>query len=261
MKFLYRAGAVVCLLLAAVCVMKLLPSMRKNTLDDYVPDLPKQEMQTPTAETPKPQEPTQTEEPKEPYVSPIDFEMLQTVNPDIYAWLDIPVMETSYPLVQHSTDDSFYLNHGSDGQELAAGALFTEHIYNNKDFDDPVTIVYGHHYQSGIMFGKLQTFYSDPENFENNKAITIYLPDCELHYEVFAATRYDNRHILDNYNFRDERIYNLFFESILGIRDLGSNFDKNCVLTPDDKVLILSTCLQGDYSQRYLVFAKQIEKI
>ena len=199
-----------------------------------------------------------TEE-KTDYISPIDFNVLQSTNPDIYAWLHIPKAEISYPVLQHSEDDSFYLTHDSEGNEKQAGALFTEHTYNSMDFNDPVTIIYGHRMNTGTMFSNLQPFYSNPENFRQHKGITLFLPDRQLNYEVFAAVVYDDRHILDNYDFHRARVYQAFFESVFDIRAFNSNVDMNCELDYDSKILVLSTCLQGDYSQRYLVFAKQIE--
>ncbi|MCR5088453.1 MAG: hypothetical protein K6C08_02935, partial [Oscillospiraceae bacterium] len=45
----------------------------------------------------------------DPYVSPVRFSDLRFYNPDIYAWLFIPGTDISLPLLQHSSDDSFYL--------------------------------------------------------------------------------------------------------------------------------------------------------
>jgi len=199
---------------------------------------------------------TAVEETEDVYICPIDFDKLQKENEHIYAWIDIPEAETSYPILQHTEDDSFYLDHGLDKKYRQAGSIFTEKKYNSKDFNDPVTIIYGHRMKSGDMFGNIQGFYSNPENFEKHNMITVYTPEKEFKYKVFAATKYDDRHILGNYNFNNGRMFQVFFKSILSIRDLSANIDKNVELEIGDKVLILSTCLKGDFSQRYLVFAK-----
>ena len=71
----------------------------------------------------------------------IDFAALQAINPDIYAWLEIPGTDISYPVVQHPDDDSYYLRRNSDREYSAGGAIFSEATYNSTDLNDPVTIL------------------------------------------------------------------------------------------------------------------------
>ncbi len=142
------------------------------------------------------QEPVGTPEPAV-YESPVDFASLQEMNPDIYAWLYIPETDISYPILQSGDgDDEFYLNHDSTGKSSRDGSIFTQGAYNAKDFNDPVTLVYGHHMRSGAMFGNLQEIYSAQGGLKAHQAIVVYLPDRELRYQVFAAVPHDMRHIL-----------------------------------------------------------------
>ena len=197
----------------------------------------------------------------EPYVSPIDFKTLQAENPDIYAWLRIPNTEFDFPILQREGDDSFYLTHDSDGNENSIGAIFTESDYNGTDFEDPLTVVYGHQMHSGTMFGKLQATYSNPENLSTCGEIDVYLPDKELHYQVFAAVPYDNRHILYNYDSTDPRRVTAFLNSVYAVREIGANFSSDVTVSDSDKILVLSTCLEGNSHKRYLVLAKCQEEI
>ena len=50
-----------------------------------------------------------------PYESPVDFASLWEVNQDVYAWLDIPGTEISYPVVQHPEVDEYYLRRDLEG--------------------------------------------------------------------------------------------------------------------------------------------------
>ena len=126
----------------------------------------------------------------------MDFASLQEMNPDIYAWLYIPETDISYPILQSGDgDDEFYLNHDSTGKSSRDGSIFTQGVYNAKDFNDPVTLVYGHHMRSGAMFGNLQEIYSAQGGLKAHQAIVVYLPDRELRYQVFAAVPHDMRHI------------------------------------------------------------------
>lgn len=206
--------------------------------------------------------PTETPEPassqpetEEPCVSPIDFASLQGANPDIYGWLEIPGTEFDFPLVQRQGDDSFYLTHDSDGNESSAGAIFTESAYNSTTMEDPVTVAYGHQMHAGTMFGKLQETYSQENALEDYGEVIVYLPEKELHYQVFAAVPYDNRHILYNYECTDSRRFNAFLNSIYEVREIGAQFNSGVTVSTDDKVLVLSTCLAGNSQRRYLVLA------
>ena len=97
---------------------------------------------------------------QEPYVCPVDFEALWEINTDVYAWLDIPGTEISYPILQSDEDDDYYLQHNLKQESDSNGVIYTEGSYNGKDFDDPVTVIYGHNMSSGAMCGTLQSIYS-----------------------------------------------------------------------------------------------------
>ncbi len=197
----------------------------------------------------------------EPYVSPVDFDALWEENTDIYAWLDIPGTEISYPLLQHPEDDAYYLRRNIRGEDDRNGVLFTEASYNGRDFSDPLTIIYGHNRYNGQMFSTLQSTYSSAEALAEHEEIVIYLPDRELHYHVFAAVPYDNRHILYNYDFSNERTFRLFFQEILSVRAMEAVFAEDAAISPDDQAIILSTCLTSNQSNRFLVCGKLAQAI
>ena len=74
---------------------------------------------------------------------PIDFAALKEKNPDVYAWINIPGTAIDYPILQRENDNTYYLDHTIDHEEKTEGAIFTEN-YNNTDFEDPNTVIYGH---------------------------------------------------------------------------------------------------------------------
>ncbi len=193
----------------------------------------------------------------EPYVSPVDFAGLKKTSEDVHAWLTIPKTDISYPVAQSQINDAFYLKRALDGSYSINGTLFTEHLYNSTDFEDPVTAIYGHDMKSGAMFGLLQECYSDKASFQEHREIIVYCPDKELHYEVFAAVPYSKRHILHYYNsFKEKETVDEFLEEVYNVRAFGANFASDIEAGSEDKLLILSTCLKGDISRRYLVIAR-----
>ncbi|MCD7739480.1 MAG: class B sortase [Lachnospiraceae bacterium] len=204
------------------------------------------------------QEESETVEEVEDYESPIDFASLQEINEDVYAWIDIPGTEISYPILQHPTDEEYYLKRDIEGNYDSNGSIFSQASYNTNDMTDPVTVFYGHNMKSGAMFGDLEETYSDAEKFAEYNEIVIYLPEEELHYQVFAAVPYSNIHILDYYNMDSESQFESFIDSIWSARGFGINLDESVDVSWGDRVIVLSTCQSGG-STRYLVLAKLID--
>lgn len=183
---------------------------------------------------------------------PIDFESLKAEYPDIYAWITIPGTQIDYPIVQHPTDNSYYLNHTVDGRRKVEGAIFTEN-YNSTDFEDPNTVIYGHNMKNGSMFKGLHK-YKDKQFFEKNSEIIIYQEGRVLRYKIFAAYVYDSRHLMLSFDFDDVNIFRSYLNSVLTKKDMSSNIDTTVEVTEEDKIITLSTCNNND-SQRYLVQA------
>lgn len=185
----------------------------------------------------------------------LDFDAMRKVNPDIHAWLEIEGTNVDYPVLQSPTDDERYLNHTVEGDVHVCGSLFTQATYNSTDFDDPVTIIYGHTMMSGVFFGQLQDVYSDAGSFREHQKIRIYLPGETREYTVFAAVPYDTTHILHTYDFSKKYWYNRFFDGIFDIRDLTAQFDGENAPSYGDRVVILSMCYKQSVTRRYLVMA------
>ena len=187
------------------------------------------------------------------YVSPIDFEELQKLNADIYAWIEIPGTAINYPVVQSPDDDGYYLNHTIEGQEGYPGAIYTER-QNAKDFSDYNTVIYGHNMKDGSMFMGLHA-YEDPQYLKEYNEVIIYTPNHQYTYRIFAAVIYNNRHILNSYDFGNEEQRQLYLNSIYASRTMQSSIDDSVEVDTQSKLLTLSTCIGGQPNQRFLVEA------
>lgn len=182
----------------------------------------------------------------------IDFEDLQeNVNEDIYAWVYIPDTAIDYPVLQHPTDNVWYLQHNLDGSKGYPGCIYSEN-YNAKDFTDPDTVLYGHNMKTGTMFAGLHKF-RDSEYFEEHPYIYIYTPEGTKVYEIFAAYEYSSAHLLLNFDLEDPEIFQTYLDGILEQRDMTVNLKKEISLTAEDRILTLSTCVSNKPNQRYLV--------
>lgn len=187
------------------------------------------------------------------YVSPIDFEELQKLNADIYAWIEIPGTAINYPVVQSPDDDGYYLNHTIEGQEGYPGAIYTE-CQNAKDFSDYNTVIYGHNMKDGSMFMGLHA-YEDPQYLQEYNKVVIYTPEHQYTYQIFAAVIYSDSHILNSYDFENEEERQLYLDSIYASRSMQSSIDDSVEVDTQSKLLTLSTCIGGQPNQRFLVEA------
>lgn len=213
----------------------------------------------------RPEEPE--EEPVEEPAVPIpeknlDWDALHKENEDIYAWIYVPDAGVDYPVVQHPTDNTYYLEHNLDGSEGFPGCIYTED-YNRKDFTDPHTVIYGHNMDNDTMFSRLHNF-SDPERFAGDHYIFIYTEDAAYAYQVFAAYEYGAIHLLDNFDLDNEYVYEQYLKDVMSVDNTPArvaNVRHDIEVTKEDRIVTLSTCTTDhDASLRYLVAGVLVEE-
>lgn len=187
------------------------------------------------------------------YTSPVDFEGMWKINGDVYAWITIPGTEIDYPVLQHATDNSYYLNYNIDGSYGYPGCIYTENM-NHKDFTDNNTVIYGHNMKNGTMFADLHK-YKDETFLLKNDELIIYTPEKELKYTIFAAYVYDDRHLLYSFDFADSAVYENYLKTILSMRSMDAIIRDDIGVTKDDKIITLATCIASQPEKRLLVQA------
>ena len=197
-------------------------------------ELAKPEVATsePTA-TPAEQAATEPEAKPEPELvdNPVDFAALNETSPDAYAWLYIPNTMINVPILQHPDDDAFYLDHTETGDYNVYGSIFTE-LANNKDFSDPVTLIYGHNGEAQL---RNLHYFEDPEFFAENDAMYVYTPGHILTYKIVAAYRYDNRHILNAFDFSNPEVLQEYFDYVTNPDSLLVNVRTGSLDAPEEQ--------------------------
>ena len=183
----------------------------------------------------------------------IDFAGLQELNPDVYAWISVPGTKIEYPILQHPTDDTYYLNYNIDGSYGYPGCIYTEKA-NAKDFSDPNTVIYGHNMKNGTMFAGLHQF-EDRDFFDKNQEVIIYTPDKTYHYRIFASYIYDDRHLLYSFDFHEKAVFETYLSEIYARRDMSTNLNEDITVTGEDKIITLVTCMGKQPDKRLLVQA------
>lgn len=196
---------------------------------------------------------TENETEKKKLTVPVDFEALQKINPDIYAWITIPDTDIDYPVVQNELDDRVYLTKSAEREESLAGAIFSEHA-NARDFSDVHTVLYGHNMKDGTMFAGLHDF-EEEEFFQQHRSVVVYTPDAIRYYRIFAAYLYDDRHLLQSFDCTDPDVFEAYIFNIMNQRNLHARIDDTVKIGECDRILTLSTCYGTENENRYLVQA------
>lgn len=186
--------------------------------------------------------------------NPIDFKSLQAQNSDIYAWLKVDGTKIDHPIVQSTEDDVFYLKHDAYTKEWEEkGAVYTE-MLNHKSFNDPITVIYGHNGYGDTMFTTLH-YFEKSDFFNKHSEFVIYTKGRKLTYQIISAFKYDDRHILNSFNFADTAVLDEFQSFIQNpdsaVKNVRQKLDTT--INKDSNIVILSTCITNQKSNRYLV--------
>lgn len=181
----------------------------------------------------------------------LDWDELAEINEHIYAWIYIPGTNVDYPVLQHPTDDTYYLDYNLDGTKGYPGCIYSEHKYNSMDWMDFNTLLYGHNMKDGTMFKTLHK-YKDRDFFEENRYMYIYTPETVYVYDIFAAYENEALHILAYYNFEMDEARDMYLEDVFSMRSMSAHFRDGVEVYKGSKILTLVTCT-GNSSTRYFV--------
>ena len=166
--------------------------------------------------------------------------------------IDFPVMQCE--------DNKYYLKYNIDGKEDKHGALFVD--YRNDLINlSQNTIIFGHNMRDGTQFGML-SMYKKLSTYKACPVITFNTIYKDYQWKVFAAflinTRpeHDNGYVF-NYirtDFGSDNEFNKFYKEVME----RSYFITDVDVTPDDKILTLSTCSLAIDNSRFVVMARLV---
>lgn len=169
--------------------------------------------------------------------------------PDAVAWLRVPGVDLSYPVMQ-GTDNEFYLHHDPQGGYVFVGSIFMD--CENESLDDPHVLMYGHNMIDGSMFGKLSK-YRDASFTKKNDKFYVYTPEGRRTYQIFAVQSVPATSDVFTLGYKHSKAFGEFLKGLKA----GSMFDTGVKVTKDDCVLSLSTC--SSHTTRLVVSAKLVD--
>ena len=176
----------------------------------------------------------------------IHWDKLKKEYPDVVAWIEIPALDESYPVLQ-GKDNSFYLNHAPTGEYLGIGSLFLD-CNNSEKFIDSNSIIYGHNLKTGRMFGALKQF-KNQNIYDGCCYFWIYTPDQDYLYQIFSL--YETDIYSDSYKktFKDSEEFIAWSQQMKKQSVVESSWPKQY----EEGVVTLSTCTGKTQESRMIV--------
>lgn len=239
LRYLLKLGIILCLAVLIYCLVQLY-----HIYDDY---------QVIEANTEAIRETASAElfDENDPIYRKIDLDALLAINPDVMGWLYIPDTQIDEPVLLGSTNDT-YLYTDMYGSYSKAGSLFLDEM-NNGNFQDDVSIIYGHNMANGSRFHDLR-YYLEQDFYEAHPYIYLYLPDGSVClYQVFASATINAASELYTTDVDDLISYHQQIASRASIYTTSS-------LELSSPTLLLSTCTSRNHDDRNVVFAMCIRK-
>ena len=179
----------------------------------------------------------------------VDLEALRAVNEDVVGWIAIPGTDLSYPLMQGG-DNHYYLSHNWKKESSIGGAVFLEST-SSRDLTDFHTIVFAHRMLNDTMFGTLK-YYNDADFWREHPHVYIVTDGGVYRYEIFSAQEADVKGIVYRLNIRESGLEEEYIQYCVE----GSVIETGITPSPDDRFLVLSTCTEIGYANRWVVHGR-----
>lgn len=197
-------------------------------------------------------EPQETEPETEAYISPIDFEALSEVNPDVIGWIRIPDTNVDYPIVQADDNDK-YLHTSFEGEESIAGTVYLD-FESDSDMMGFNNILYGHNMKNGSMFKDIVK-YKDQSYFDEHKYFEIYTPERTIRLKAISCYYAKAEPIVRKTRFKTRESYEAFIKEII----------KPCAWYempefPIDSLYTLVTCSYEVNDARTILYAVEVDE-
>lgn len=188
------------------------------------------------------------------------YEVLYTKNPDYCGWLKIGGTRINYPVMFTPNDPEYYLHRDFYGNYSESGTPF---IDGGCDPDSGYMLIYGHHMNSGAIFGTLPN-YADGDfirthskiRFDSRKERSVYTVFAVFYSKIYPED--DNEHF-QYYEYKRLDNEAIFDEYISGVKEL-SIYDSDITPTYGDRIIALSTCNYHTDDGRFVVVAVEKQK-
>lgn len=174
-----------------------------------------------------------------------DFAALQAINVEGIAWIYQPDTKINYPIAQ-AEDNTYYLKHNIKGKQSSGGAIFLDYR-NAEDFSDRVSVLYGHHMQSGSMFASIDKYRKQAYYNAHPIAYLITPLGC-WRIEFFAGAVHTAEEVPLEYE--DDAVFIAYMAALIE----NSTFMSYVPVTVNSRVIALSTCAYDFRNARFILY-------
>lgn len=186
------------------------------------------------------------------WMSEVDHAALDEMNSDYACWLYAADTLIDYPVVQAEDNDK-YLHHMFNGAYNSCGTIFIDYR-NLPDFQDPNTLMYGHHMRDGSMFRSI-AYYREQSYYEAHPWMLLMSEGRIDLVEIFAGYITNDRDHCYDIAISDEKDLVRFVEEA----ERKSDFETTVEVMPGDKLVTLSTCAYAFENARYIAIGRLTE--
>ena len=200
----------------------------------------------------------------------LDWTALKGKSEDVIAWIRCRDTVLNYPVVGgHNWDNAgtysdYYLVRTITGEANGKGTIFAD--YNCKDpFNEFLTIIYGHRMKDGSMFKLLPSYFGEGgiKYFGAHPRFELYLPDQDFDMEIFACAKvHETDDTVYKFDFKngdgeeDLSEKQKYINHVLSINELMA--ETGVSVSPEDRIVMMSTCTQEVDDYRLVVWAKLV---
>ncbi|WMJ82929.1 class B sortase [Oscillospiraceae bacterium LTW-04] len=179
-------------------------------------------------------------------------------NRDTVAWLEVPGAEVNDSVLQY-LDNLYYERRDERKNYNIYGCYFMDYEcpISTREVLAPNTVIYGHSAPNdnpdGKRFSKLFR-YTDPEVAAANPCITLTTEDERMLWQIFAVFYTDV-----SFDYIQVHISGDQMKEIADHAKALSIYDYGIDITPEDKILTLSTCSDrdgNDGTHRFVIMAR-----
>ena len=178
------------------------------------------------------------------------FKELQSINPEIFAWLSVYGTHIDYPVTQ-GKDNFKYVNTNAEGKYSMSGAIFLDSS-NSGDFSDFNNILYGHHMEKKKMFGDIGEF-AQKDMFDTHRYGNLYFDEKDHGIEFFAfihTDAYNYKVFTPGVTEKEER------QALLDYLLENAMYKREIEITAEDHIILLSTCSSSSTNGRDILIGK-----